>query len=105
MNLNEYQKGATETFIKGQKDLDLARLTLGLSGESGEVAEKVKKALRGDKPLENSEMTNELGDVMWYVAVLAHHLGIELEDIGKANLSKLKSRKERGVIKGDGDNR
>ncbi|XAI97377.1 hypothetical protein [Leptolyngbya phage Lbo-JY46] len=78
---------------------------LGLVGEAGEVAEKVKKSLRGDKPLDNYQVILELGDVLWYITALAEDLGYSLEDVLVANIKKLSSRRDREVIKGDGDNR
>ena len=78
---------------------------LGLVGEAGEIAEKVKKWLRGDKGLDKQELLKELGDPLWYIAALADDLGFTLQDVVDANISKLESRKERGVIKGSGDNR
>lgn len=78
---------------------------LGMCGESGEVAEKVKKWLRGDKELDKFELMKELGDVMWYIASLADDLGYTLQDVIDANVTKLKDRAERGVRKGSGDNR
>lgn len=82
---------------------------LGMTGEAGEVADKVKKVIRDN----NSEFTDdkkreiamEISDVMWYCATLANDLGYTLEEIGIMNIEKLKSRKERGVIGGSGDNR
>jgi len=79
--------------------------TLGITGEGGEIAEKVKKWLRGDRELDKVELAKEAGDVLWYVTSLADDLGYTLEDIAAMNIEKLSSRKERGVQKGDGDNR
>ena len=73
---------------------------LGLSGESGEIAEKVKKSLRGDKELDKPEVVKELGDVLWYVTSLADDLGYTLQDVIELNIQKLSSRKERGVVNG-----
>jgi len=82
--------------------------TLGLCGEAGEVADKVKKVIRdrgGSFSPEVIEALNlELGDVLWYVAQLATELGLDLNDIARANLDKLSSRAARNVIAGDGDN-
>lgn len=109
MNLNDYQKKAITTGRdKGAKD-EFFHLVLGLVGESGEIAEKVKKLIR-DKNSDLSQvdiddMKKELGDVLWYTASLANYLNIDLEDIAQTNLDKLSSRKQRGLIGGDGDNR
>jgi NTP pyrophosphatase (non-canonical NTP hydrolase) len=78
---------------------------LGMSGESGEVAEKVKKWLRGDKQLDKTQLILEAGDVLWYVTSLADDLGFTLQDVLDMNVSKLSSRKERNVVKGNGDDR
>lgn len=108
MTLNEFQQGALETAVYPE-DKRIIYPTLGLVGESGEVAEKVKKVFRDN----HSEFTNEkkvsiameIGDVLWYCAALANDLGFSLDEIGEMNHKKLHSRKERGVISGDGDNR
>ena len=77
--------------------------TLGLCGEAGEVAEKVKKNIRDGKSLEGVGL--ELGDVLWYISALADDLGVTLEEVAQANVDKLRSRMERNKIKGSGDNR
>ncbi|MCS5705222.1 nucleoside triphosphate pyrophosphohydrolase family protein [Synechococcus sp. FGCU-3] len=83
--------------------------TLGLCGEAGEVADKVKKVIRDQGGSFSPEVIEalklELGDVLWYVAQLATELGLDLEVIAQANLDKLASRAARNVIAGDGDNR
>lgn len=78
---------------------------LGIAGEGGEVAEKVKKWLRGDRDLDKLELLKEAGDVLWYLASLADDLGFTFQDMVDENVKKLSSRKARGVQKGDGDNR
>jgi NTP pyrophosphatase (non-canonical NTP hydrolase) len=78
---------------------------LGIAGEGGEVAEKVKKWLRGDRELDKLELLKEAGDVLWYLASLADDLGFTFQDMVDENVKKLNSRKARGVQKGDGDNR
>lgn len=78
---------------------------LGLAGESGEITEKVKKWLRGDKELDKDALLSELGDPLWYITSLADDLGYTLQDVIDRNVEKLNSRKERGVLKGSGDNR
>ena len=83
--------------------------TLGLCGEAGEVADKVKKVLRDRQgnfsPEVIADLQLELGDVLWYVAQLATELGLELEQIAQSNLDKLASRAARNVIGGSGDRR
>lgn len=113
MDLNQYQRLAITTLIKSKnqkesKLLLLSYLILGLSNEAGEVAGKLKKIIRGDVDLTPeviSAISFELGDVFWYLVTTAHELGIDLETIANDNLDKLFSRKERGVIQGNGDNR
>ena len=82
---------------------------LGLCGEAGEVAEKIKKIIR-DKgsvytPEDKAEIVKELGDVLFYVTALAKDLGFSLEYVAGMNVEKLMSRKERNVLHGNGDNR
>ncbi len=110
MTLDEYQKEALVTaVISGNELKDLAHWVLGVTGEAGEIAEKVKKIIRdNDGHLDDSskaELAKEIGDVLWYLAVLAEHLGVSFEEIGKINIAKLRSRQARGVISGSGDNR
>lgn len=108
MTLNEYQKKALETAIY-PKEQKIIYPTLGLTGEAGEVSDKVKKVLRDNNGTFSDnrklEIAKELGDVAWYLAVCANDLGFTLEQICEMNYLKLKSRKERGKINGDGDNR
>ena len=78
--------------------------TLGLCGETGEVAEKVKKQVR-DGVFNRHEVAKELGDVLWYLANLANDIGYNLDEIADINIEKLTSRKNRDKIKGSGDNR
>lgn len=78
---------------------------LGLCGEAGEISEKVKKWLRGDKELDKQALLKELGDPLWYITSLADDLGFTLQDVVDANVEKLNSRKDRGVLKGSGDDR
>jgi len=79
--------------------------TLGLVGEAGEVAEKVKKSFRGDRALDHKEVLKELGDVLFYVTALANHLGYDLQEVIDWNVDKLMDRKKKNKIRGDGDNR
>lgn len=103
MNLNEYQKSAHETAVY---PLEQGRIytVLGLVGEAGELANKVKKFIRGDA-VSHLPLMAELGDVLWYVAECATAHGYTLEQIAKENLIKLADRAERGVICGSGDER
>src|ERR1700741_1147065 len=100
MNFNDYQKRALTTVISSENEFrDLLHWVLGINGEAGEIAEKVKKIIR-DKDgkvseADKAEMAKEVGDVLWYLAVFAHHLGVPLETIAQQNLDKLQSRKAR----------
>ncbi|KKM77898.1 hypothetical protein LCGC14_1365330 [marine sediment metagenome] len=119
MTFNDYQKQAMETLIFNNKikyydednDKILARLVLGIAGEAGEVSEKMKKWLRGDYSYGYSifkkDIKKELGDLLWYIAVVAKRLDYRynLDNIAQANLEKLAKRKKEGKIKGSGDNR
>ena len=109
MELNDYQSESRKTAVYPDVGINAIYPTLGLVGEAGEVADKVKKILRDKNGVfdkENKdEIKYELGDVLWYVSQLSSELGYELEEVAQANLQKLKSRKIRGKIQGSGDNR
>ena len=108
MDLSEYQRLSRRT-AEYPREAWLAYPALGLAGEAGEVAEHAKKAIRDDggevSPERRAAMSKELGDVLWYVAQLASELELELEDVAQANLDKLLSRQQRGVLSGSGDDR
>ena len=108
ITMNTYQAHALETAIYPES-LGLFYTTLGLAGEAGELCNKVKKVLRdsgGELTQERRvALRDELGDVMWYAATLAYELNTDLGTICTDNINKLASRKERGTLKGDGDNR
>jgi len=103
MTFNEYQEKASKTAIYPEQ-FKLVYPALGLAGEAGEVAEKVKKLIR-DGTLQVEDLKKELGDVLWYVSALASDLNIDLDDVAATNVAKLQSRSARGVIGGSGDNR
>lgn len=105
--LDDYQSAAVDKAIYPKK-AELEYLTLGLTGEAGEIANKVKKILRGDKEFDEvakKDLAAELGDVLWYLAVLADALGVNLSQVASSNINKLLDRKNRNVLKGSGDNR
>src|SRR5579859_346901 len=113
IGLDEYKISALKTVTyPNYKDNPLYP-TLGLCGEVGEIAEKIKKLWR-DKGMANGklyplsdtqELAKELGDVLWYIAALSEELGLSLAGIAIMNLEKLKSRQDRNKLKGSGDNR
>lgn len=103
MKFDNYQEKTAETAIYPE-DQALEYLALGLNGESGEVAEKVKKHIRDGKELDE-DFAKELGDVLWYLARLIDELGADFSDVADANLDKLFDRKDRDKIQGSGDNR
>lgn len=124
--LNDYQEAAIQTAIyPGQgSGLGLMYTALKLNGEAGEVAEQVGKAVRDDDLLtvqtcghscetvtgsldsvRKRQILMELGDVLWYVAMLAHELDEDLNYVAELNIAKLQARRERGTLSGDGDDR
>lgn len=109
MDFHEYQKKSRETAIYPNAGTNFVYPTLGLVGEAGEVAEKVKKIIRDHggvlKGEHKTEIKKELGDVLWYVAQISTELDLSMNDIAHANLEKLLSRKNRGALGGSGDNR
>ena len=109
MHLNDYQLESRSTARYPDAGNNLIYPTLGLTGEAGEVADKVKKLIRDHGGVVDQQFTEdvalELGDVLWYVAQLATELGLSLEQVASANLSKLKGRSQRGTLHGEGDNR
>ena len=110
MQFDEYQKKALTTALFPEK-YKIIYAAIGLGNESGEVLGKIKKWIRGDdgdgamSEERRLALKDELGDVLWYLAVLADDLGFELSEIAEINVAKLTSRKERNVLKGDGDKR
>jgi len=109
MDFEEYQKISRKTAIYPDKDNNFVYVTLGLIGEAGEVAEKIKKVLRDNNGILDEErkqaLKKELGDVLWYLAQLSTELGLSLDDIACFNIEKLSLREQRGTLHGDGDNR
>ena len=111
MQFDEYQKRAVTTAVY-PKEFAVPYLTLGLAGEAAEVANKVKKIIRGDynnDPDKLSEVkeaiSKECGDVLWYLAVLIDELGVSFDSVAKDNLDKLAARADAGTLKGSGDDR
>jgi NTP pyrophosphatase (non-canonical NTP hydrolase) len=104
MQMSEYQKKCLNTWIGDHK---FVRSFLGVCGEAGELSESINKHLRGDFDADELKRraTKELGDVLYYTAVTAHELGINLDDVAEQNIAKLAKRMAEGKIRGDGDNR
>jgi NTP pyrophosphatase (non-canonical NTP hydrolase) len=110
MKLSDYQQAATKTALYPRlPDYSWVYPALGLANEAGEVTGKLKKVMRdNDGVLDDArrqEISKELGDVLWYIAQLATELHIDLDQVAAANIAKLASRQERGVLGGNGDNR
>ena len=107
-DLDMYQQVAKTTAIYPREQA-IIYTTLGLTGEAGEVANKVKKIIRDDGFKNNEimvqEISAEIGDCLWYISVLADDIGCKLSDIANANLEKLANRKEKGTLHGSGDTR
>ena len=109
MDFDYYQIEARKTAIYPNKGKNYIYPTLGLVGESGEVAEKIKKILRDNNGTFNYEsklaIKKELGDVLWYLSNLCDEFNFSLSEVAKDNLEKLKLRLSRGKISGSGDDR
>lgn len=103
-----YQEQARKYAVYPE-DYKLTYPTLGLVGEAGEVAEKVKKCIRDDRGMiseeKRIEIVKEMGDVLWYLAVLSDSIGVDLQDVATRNIEKLESRFQRNQLHGSGDNR
>lgn len=82
----------------------IAIMGLGLAGEAGEVVEHIKKFIRDDN-LDQEELKKELGDAIYYWCRICKQFGLEPSEVIRANVEKLTSRRERGKLRGDGDNR
>lgn len=109
MHLAEYQEQSRQTAVYPDAGANLTYPALGLCGEAGEVAEKIKKAIRDDggtlTEARRDALAAELGDVLWYLAQLSTEAGLDLDELAQANLAKLLSRQERNVLQGSGDTR
>jgi|TARA_R100001244_G_scaffold129163_1_gene100397 NTP pyrophosphatase (non-canonical NTP hydrolase) len=97
------------TAIYPNRGNNLVYPVLGLNGEAGEIAEKLKKIIRDSggelSPESRKDLSKELGDILWYVAACCDELGLRMDSVASANIAKLASRKERGQLSGSGDNR
>ena len=109
MDFKEYQEEAKKTALYPNIGNNFIYPTLGLAGEAGEVAEKIKKVIRDKEGVVDDttreEIRKELGDVLWYISQIANELKIPLDEVAEFNIEKLKDRMERGKLHGSGDNR
>lgn len=110
MDFKTYQAGAFKTAVyPGRGKGNWTYAALGLAGETGEICEKLKKAIRDDGgkvgPERLAAVRKELGDVLWYVAALCTELGLEMDAVAEQNLQKLAARQSADTLHGEGDNR
>ena len=108
MTLDDYQQKAKTTAMYPNRGNNIIYPTLGLTGEAGEVANKVKKIQDKDGVLgdeDKKELSKEIGDVLWYIANLCSELKLNLSTVAKENIKKLSSRVKRNKLSGSGDNR
>jgi len=109
MNFDEYQFESRKTAVYPDLHNNFIYPTIGLFGECGEIAEKIKKIIRDKGGVitqqDRDEIAKELGDVLWYVSALCSELKLSLNDVAELNISKLQSRKDRNLLHGNGDNR
>ncbi len=106
MELKKYQE-FTQSVALYPKEMEDAYLSTGLAAEAGELCTIYAKYFRGDfdKEVLKGRASKEIGDVLWFLSQICNSLDFSLQDILEENVNKLTSRKERGVIKGDGDER
>lgn len=117
MDFKKYQEIIKKTAIYPE-EVGLAYCAMGLTGEAGEVADKIKKLYRDEKFHEydeafrmsiihdkQEEIAKELGDVLWYITAMANEIGVTLEGIAEMNYNKLLKRRETNTLSGSGDNR
>ena len=113
MNMHEYQQQAKQTAFYPNRGDNFVYPSLGLVNEAGEVAGKIKKLMRDQNKFSPTDLSaedraaleKEIGDVLWYITILADEVGCSLEDVAATNVEKLQGRKTRETLKGDGDDR
>ena len=109
LTFNEYSDIFKQTAIYPNKGMNLYYPTLGLCGETGEIAEKIKKIHRDNGGVvtidDVAALAKELGDVLWYINALCYELGLSFEQVAELNRAKLLDRLERNKLQGSGDNR
>ncbi|SDM17828.1 nucleoside triphosphate pyrophosphohydrolase family protein [Bacillus sp. OK048] len=108
MKLNEYQEISART--ANSHDFELANYGLGITGEAGEVADLIKKAVFHGHAIPKDAIKKELGDVLWYLSQIARLAGLTLEEVATGNIEKLMKRypdgfsRERSVNRCEGTN-
>jgi len=113
MEFDQYQEKIKKYDLmepeNGVVSMGMVEKVLGLAGESGEVTDKFKKIVRDKNGKisedDKGEIVKELGDVLWYVAIIARYLNVPLSEVAEKNVEKLESRRQRGKLNGSGDNR
>ena len=113
MKFDDYQKKAAKYDLAEEtsdlKEVGFIEKVLGLVGEAGETADKIKKILRDKDGVVSSEdrdlVIKELGDTLWYIASLSRYLGVPLSEVAGGNIDKLESRYQRNKLHGEGDKR
>lgn len=113
MKFDEYQERAKKYDLSevstDLKSVGFIEKVLGLVGEAGETADKIKKILRDKDGVVSDDdrdlIVKELGDTLWYIASISRYLGVPLSEVAEGNLSKLESRYQRNQIHGEGDKR
>ncbi len=109
MDFNEYQEKIMRTAKYPDIGNNFVYPTLGIAGEAGEIAEKVKKIIRDHDGVidakKRDELKKEIGDVLWYLSMLCTELQLQFNEVAEANIVKLLDRLDRNVIQGEGDNR
>ena len=103
ISMTEYSDFAEQTAIYPE-EAEIVYPALGLAGEAGEVANKVKKMIRDDR-LDREAIAAELGDCLWYIAALCRDLNVDMASVARKNLDKLSIRKQEGTLQGNGDAR
>lgn len=117
MEINNYQAEDLKTAIYPEA-FKVVYPALGMNGEAGEVADKVKKIIRDTviktdpatgaiclSETQKQDIALEIGDVLWYCATLSYDLGLSLEEVAQMNIDKLNSRQKRNQLGGSGDHR
>lgn len=113
MDFKEYQEKALSTAVYPDVGHNIIYPALKLAGEAGETADKIGKLWRNKNYTSGKQysleeriaVAKEMGDVLWYLAAISNEISMSLDEIADMNIKKLQDRRERGVVKGEGDNR